>query len=170
MATASFTGHRPEKLHGYNPRTEGNNKMLLELRKIIIDHIENKDVSIFITGMALGIDMWAARIVLALKGSYPQLQLVAAVPCKNHSSKWIKSSQDEWQGIIDKCDHVHYVSDEDYTHWCMQVRNEWMVNNSDYVIGVHDGSKGGTYNCIKYAEKNEKNITRLNPKTLEVAG
>lgn len=170
IPTASFTGHRPNKLGGYDPRSPKNNAMLLKLRKIIIDHIENKNVSIFITGMALGIDMWAARIVLALKSKYPQLQLVAAVPCKNHSSKWIKQSQDEWQWIIDRCDHLHYVSDEEYTKWCMQKRNEWMVDNSDYVIAVYDDSgKGGTYNCIRYAEKQGKKIIKLNPNTLEVS-
>lgn len=168
IATCCFTGHRPNKLYGYDPRSTGNNKMLLELRKIVVDHIENKDVSIFITGMALGIDMWAARIVLALKSKYPQLQLVAAVPCKNQPIKWVKSSQEEWQMIIDRCDHVHFVSEEEYTNWCMQVRNEWMVDNSDYIIAVHDGTKGGTYNCVKYAEKNSKKVTTLNPKTLEI--
>lgn len=143
--------------------------MLLELRKIIINHIENKDVGIFITGMALGIDMWAARIVLALKSKYPQLHLVAAVPCLHQSKRWPKQSQDEWQMIIDKCDLVHYVTDEEYTPYCMQQRNEWMVNNSDYVIGVHDGSRNsGTYNCIQYARAKNKEITVLNPKTLEI--
>lgn len=169
IPTACFTGHRPKYLESYNPRSPKNNAMLLELRKIIIDHIENKDVSIFITGMALGIDMWAARIVLALRGKYPHLQLVAAIPCKNQEKKWLKHSQDEWQSIIDKCDHVHYVSEEEYTPWCMNIRNEWMVNNSDYVIGVHDGSKGGTFNCIEYARRQGKEITRLNPHTLEVS-
>jgi len=50
----------------------------------------------------------------------------------------------------------------------MNDRNEWMVDNSDYVIAVHDGSKGGTYNCIQYAKKNSKEITTLPPKTLKL--
>jgi len=49
----------------------------------------------------------------------------------------------------------------------MQKRNEWMVDHSDYVIAVWDGSKGGTGNCVKYAIKQEKEILQLNPKTLE---
>jgi len=166
ISTVCFTGHRPNKLDGYNPKSKGNNRMLLELRKIIVDHIENKDASIFITGMALGIDMWAARIILALKSTYPHLQLVAAIPCANHSSKWIQSSQDEWKIIIDQCDHVHYVSDDEYTNWCMQKRNEWMVDNSDFIIAIYNGVKGGTRNCITYADKKDKKITKLHPKTL----
>jgi uncharacterized phage-like protein YoqJ len=79
--TCCFTGHRPNKLHGYDPASEGNSKMLWKLRDLIIDHIENKQVDTFITGMALGIDMWAARIVLKLKEKHPHIKLVAAVPC-----------------------------------------------------------------------------------------
>ncbi len=37
-------------------------------------------------------------------------------------------------------------------------RNKYMVNNSDYVLAVWNGSSGGTYNCIKYAKKQNKKI------------
>ncbi|PAD70641.1 hypothetical protein CHH83_02225 [Bacillus sp. 7586-K] len=45
----------------------------------------------------------------------------------------------------------------------MQKRNEWMVDNSDYVIAVWDGTKGGTGNCVKYAQKQNKYITTIKP-------
>lgn len=164
--TASFTGHRPDKLNGYNP--SDNKELLFHLKDIIEYHINTYSVDTFITGMALGIDQWAGRIVLKLKQTYPHIKLVAAIPCANHSSKWNKESQQEWMNITDKCDYIHYVSMEDYTHWCMQKRNEWMVDNSKYVIACHDGSKGGTYNCKQYAIKKDKHITTIHPKTLEV--
>lgn len=161
--TCCFTGHRPDKLHGYNPFSEGNYKMLTELRGIIIDHIETKGVDTFITGMALGIDTWSAKLVLKLKEAYPHIKLIAAVPCANHSNRWKQESRDEWQTIIDKCDEVHYVSNEEYTHWCMQDRNKWMVDNSKHVIAVWDGTKGGTANCVNYALKQDKVIEVLKP-------
>ena len=49
----------------------------------------------------------------------------------------------------------------------MQKRNEYMVNESDKVIAVCDGSKSGTYNCIKYAENQNKEIIVINPKEIE---
>ncbi|PAD70642.1 hypothetical protein CHH83_02230 [Bacillus sp. 7586-K] len=73
--TCCFTGHRPNKLHGYDPKTEGNQKMLWKLRDEIVNHIETYNVETFISGMALGIDMWAARIVLKLKEIYPSIKL-----------------------------------------------------------------------------------------------
>lgn len=165
--TLCFTGHRPNKLFGYNPTTEGNLKMLKELREIIIFYIEKYEVDTFITGMALGIDMWSARIVLKLKEKYPQIKLVCAIPCDKQYSKWIDESVEEWKYIVSKADEVHYVSDKPYTNYCMQDRNKWMVDNSNYVIAVWDGSNGGTGNCVKYAKHRVEQIYKLNPKTLE---
>ena len=42
-----------------------------------------------------------------------------------------------------------------------------MVYESDKVIAVWDGSKSGTCNCIKYAEKKNKEIIVINPNDIE---
>lgn len=160
--TACFTGHRPNKLGGYKPSE--NKELLWRLREVIIDHIENKGVSVFITGMALGIDTWAARIVIKLKETlYPHLHLVAAIPCKGQESRWLKESQEEYEWILDRCDDVYYVSNEPYTYSCMQDRNEYMVDNSDYVIAVWNMTAGGTANCVGYAVEKDKEIFYINP-------
>lgn len=158
---ACFTGHRPNKLGGYSAAE--NRKLLWKLHEVIIDHIENKGVSIFITGMALGIDTWAARIVLKLKEEYPQLYLIAAVPCYAQESKWIPESQQEYEYILNKVDDVVYVTKDYYNPTVMQIRNEYMVNNSDYIIAVWDGTSGGTGNCVRYAKKKEKVISQIDP-------
>lgn len=136
---------------------------------MIIDHIENKNVTTFISGMAQGIDMWGARLVLKLKDTYPNLKLVCAIPCKNHTDVWDDNhSVNEWFEITQSADEVIYVSEEEYSNKCMQERNEWMVDNSDYVIAVWKGSIGGTSNCIKYAIEQGKEVTRLHPFKLEI--
>lgn len=158
----SFTGHRPNKLSGYNPKD--NAKLLWKLHEVIVDHVKDKDVDTFINGVALGIDMWGARIVIKLKETYPHLKLISAIPCRNHSNRWPESSQKEWQFVIDNSDETVLVTDEEYKPFHMQIRNQYMVDNSDYVISVHDGSKGGTGNCVEYARKKNKQITNIDPK------
>lgn len=39
-----------------------------------------------------------------------------------------------------------------------------MVDNSDFVIAVWDGTKGGTANCVRYAKKLNKELVAINPK------
>ena len=45
----------------------------------------------------------------------------------------------------------------------MQKRNEYMVNNSDYVIAVWDGKPSGTGNTVRYAESKGKTIITIKP-------
>ena len=156
-----FTGHRPNKLKGYDPKD--NSELLWELNSQV-EFLIRCGEKVFITGMALGIDTWAAKIVLKLKEKYPHIKLIAAVPCKNHAAKWSKEAQKEWQSILNKCNEVVYVSDQEYNLYCMQDRNEWMVDRSAVVIAVWDGTPGGTGNCVRYAKSKEKHIIYINPK------
>lgn len=165
-----FTGHRPQHLNGF--KMSDNAEMLRALKSVIIDYIENKNVDTFISGMALGVDIWSAFIVLKLKETYPHIKLVCAIPHANQYAVW-KNEDDieDWKYIVERADTVHYVSDEPFTPWCLQKRNEWMVDNADYVLAVWNGNKYkcGTYNCIKYAKRKQSNILRLNPNTLELS-
>ena len=158
---AHFTGHRPSKLNGYKP--EDNKELLWRLHDCIVDHIQKNNVDTFITGMALGIDMWAAKIVVKLKQQYPFLKLICAIPCKGQDKMWNEVDKSVYQGILDVADQVIYVSEEEYQPYLMQKRNEWMTDKSQYVIAVWDGSSGGTGNCVKYAQKQDKNIYIIRP-------
>lgn len=167
--TMCFTGHRPSKLFGYDYKIDGNRVMLLKLRELIIELIENRGVDTFISGMAIGVDMWSARIVLKLKEKYPHIKLVCAIPCIEQYSRWSKADIETYMYILKCADFIHYVSEEAYTNWCMVTRDKWMVDFSKYVIAVWDeGEDGGTWQTIKLARKRQRSITYLNPNTLEV--
>jgi hypothetical protein len=52
----------------------------------------------------------------------------------------------------------------------LQRRNEWMVNNGEVGIGVYiSGNRGGTHNCLQYANKQNKPVLVLNPTTMQDA-
>lgn len=167
--TLAFTGHRPDRLFGYSYKTEGNTKILLKLRALIERFIVKKGVTTFVSGMALGIDMWSAQIILQLKEKHPKIQLVCAIPCANHSARWNKEDQEIHSYIMSQADHVYYVSEEPYTAWCMVTRDRWMVDNSKFVIAVWDGDEdGGTWQTVKYARKRQRSTVRINPSNLEI--
>ena len=154
-----ITGHRPNKLYGYNlsdPRW----KRLKEQFKSILKENNCEEA---ITGMALGVDMVFALAVLELKDEGYDIKLHCAIPCKNHSCKWIKESVDQYKDILSKADTVKLVSDEEYKPWLMQKRNEYMVDLVDVIIAVWDGFNSGTGNCVKYAQKCGKEIIQIQP-------
>ncbi len=155
-----FTGHRPDKVGGYDEANEIAEKVKSFLRAEIIK-LKAEGYLAFISGMALGIDQWAAEIVL----EDPELTLIAAVPCKGQESKWPESSRARYNEIIKRAHRIHYVA-ESYAPWVMQERNKFMVDKSEIVVAVWDGSSGGTANCVKYAKAQEKEIRQFNPRSI----
>lgn len=156
------TGHRPDKLYGYKLLDPKYVKLKERFKELLIQN----NCTEAITGMALGADMVFALAVLELNKQGYNIKLHCAIPCRNHSCKWTKAYQDLYNYILNKADIVKLVTDEDYKPWLMQKRNEYMVDLTDKVIAVWDGSKGGTYNCVKYAEKKEKEIIRILPEEI----
>ena len=154
-----ITGHRPNKMYGYNIYNEQWIALKNKFKSLLISN--NCDEAV--TGMALGVDTVFALAVLELKDEGYNIKLHCAIPCRNHSCKWNKESVDLYNYILSKADIVKLVSDEEYKPWLMQKRNVYIVDLVDKIIAVWDGTNGGTGNCVRYAEKCNKDIIRIIP-------
>lgn len=166
--TACFTGHRPQNLIcGFNEYHPASIKIKYQLERMIKGLINKKNVVHFITGMALGVDMWAAEIILELKTIYPYISLDAALPCKSQSYYWSKLSKERYKKLLQLCDTVTIIQ-EHYTADCMMKRNMYMVDNSSYVIAVWNGKASGTAKTIYYAKKMKKNVYCIDSETFKM--
>ncbi len=140
-----FTGHRPEKLD------ISESEVKFALFQEIMKSIEN-GFYVFISGMARGVDMWAAEIILDLKEKYLGIKLIAAVPFRGFEHNWSQESQTQYNEILSKADYVRYICPQ-FSYRSYQIRNEWMVNHSAKVIAVWNGGNSGTKNTIDHANK-----------------
>ena len=138
-----FTGHRPEKLQ--RPEKEVRIDLECEIRKAIIDGL-----NVFITGMARGVDIDAAEIVLQLREEGYPVRLICASPYPGFENDWSRTWQNRYRAVIAKADLVRYIRPK-YSRGCFQIRNEWLVNHSARVIAVFNGQLSGTKNTIDYA-------------------
>lgn len=152
--TVCFTGHRPEKLN--KPDWMIKRALKKEIRRAIAD-----GYNVFISGMARGVDIWAAQIVLVLRDSGSDVTLVCACPCRDFQRRWEADWKAQAAEVLDKADHVEYIC-EDYTRFCFQKRNEWMVDRSSRVIAVYSGEPGGTKNTVDYAERKAVPVVVIN--------
>ena len=143
MHRACFTGHRPEKLTRHEEVIKKD--LEKEIRQAVADGL-----NVFITGMARGVDIWAAQIVLQLRGEGYGIRLICACPYDGFETGWSQEWQRQYKEILSAADLVKYVS-VGYSRSCFQIRNEWMVNHSARVIAVFNGEKSGTKNTIDYA-------------------
>lgn len=143
MHRACFTGHRPEKLK--RPEWRIKKELETQIRQATADGLNN-----FISGMARGVDIWAAQIVLHLRKEGKNVRLICACPYDGFETGWSNDWQKQYREILSVADCVKYIS-AGYHHSCFQHRNEWMVNHAARVIAVYNGERSGTKNTIDYA-------------------
>lgn len=150
--TCCFTGHRPQKIF------ENEQAIIFSLEKAIVEAVSN-GYTTFITGMAYGVDIWAAEIVLRLKRKH-NLKLICAVPHPNFEKRWSLEWQERYNKIVSSADEVHCISNY-YSKGCYQIRNIWMVDHSSLVIAAYNGTIGGTKNTIVYAKQKNKKVVNV---------
>ena len=159
MLRVSFTGHRPEKL----PYFSEDDPMCVQLKERLknrITRLIEDGAEEFCSGMALGVDTWAAEIVLELKEDYPQIRLTAVIPCPEQAIRWRDEDKARYQSILDRCDRSITTSPH-YTRGCMHNRNRARVDMCDVLIAVFDGTKGGTMMTVDYAKSRNKRIEMI---------
>ncbi len=164
----AFTGHRPEKLGGYddlNPiRDELQARLAIRLNALVEAQSKNPRRVLgappvrCISGMALGFDQWAAEVCIRLG-----IPFLAAVPFIGQERRWPTRAQHHYRGLIERSSGVHVVCAGGYAPWKMQKRNVWMVDHCNLLIAAWDQSAGGTANCVHYAVEVERDWENLLP-------
>ena len=156
--TCCVTGHRPQGFpFPRDPVCETYEQYRKELNDRLEQLIQN-GYTHFITGMAEGADIDFAQCILLKKQSHPNLTLEAALPYPYCPPKHKSLTALEREAILTLCDEIVEVSPY-YHNGCMQKRNMYMVDKSDLVLAIWNGTeKGGTWNTIRYARKREKMI------------
>lgn len=125
--------------------------MKAELESEILRAISD-GINVFISGMARGVDIWAAEIVFRLRGEGQPIKLICANPYDGFERAWPAGWQQSYINIIGQADLIRFICPR-YSRECFQIRNEWMVNHSTRVIAVFNGAKSGTKNTIDYAKR-----------------
>ena len=141
-----FTGHRPEKL-GCSEEA-----VIQLLRSAIVDAY-GSGYRTFISGMARGVDIWAAEIVLEERAIHPDIHLICALPNPGFEARWKRGWQEQYKTILSKADLVKTICPV-FSMAAYQKRNEWMVDHCALVLAVYNGQPGGTANTIDYARRN----------------
>ncbi len=164
-----FTGSRPQNLpYGFDEQHPDCVRLKELLRQEIERLITKENVFHFISGMALGVDQWAAEAVLDLKKIYPGITLESAIPCETQAESWRIEQRERYFTIASQCDQETLLQ-QHYTKDCMQKRNRYMVDSSQFVLAVWSGRPGGTGSTVRYAQQMGRQIVCINPETLQAS-
>ena len=150
-----FTGHRPEKLNCNEAAIK------VKLSHAIDQAIQDGFVT-FISGMARGVDIWAAELLLEHRAAAPSLHLICALPYSGFEQRWSPQWQTRYQAILQQADLIKTICPS-YSMAAFQQRNEWMIDHSSRLIAIYNGTPGGTRNTIEYAKQKKLEIAIFDP-------
>ena len=152
MQTCCFTGHRelpPEEQAEIANRLE-----------CVISAQYQKGIRYYGAGVALGFDALAARTVIRLRESYPDMKLILVLPCLTQTRGWRPEDVAEYERIKAQADKVVYTAQQ-YTRGCMHRRNRHLVDNSGVCVCYLNRDSGGTAYTVRYAKEKGLEIVNL---------
>lgn len=152
-----FSGHR--RIPNDNTGYDLNNPCAYYVKNWLIKILQEQAPSKCISGVALGFDQVAAETCIELR-----IPFVAAVPCDDQDRLWQEEDKRFYKELLKQAAEVVVVSPGLYYPAAMQIRNCWLVNHSDKIVALFDGSRGGTYNCLSYAKICNKEVIRIDPR------
>ncbi|MEB3190452.1 MAG: SLOG family protein [Snowella sp.] len=146
MKSAFFTGHR-----NYSGLNDGIN--------CLIDFAITQGVNHFYSGMALGTDLIAAKLL-----SDRHLKWTAVIPFWGQTARWSQTQQRQYEQLLPQATNK-IVLYKDYCPQSYHERNDYMITKSAFCLAVYDGRpEGGTASVIKKVKQLRKNLIVFNPK------
>lgn len=143
----TFTGHRFVPLY---KREE----LRKRIKTAVLD-MYNRGCRHFYCGMAMGFDMMAAEVVVELKQTHHDLELIGVIPFIGQNSRFPVKDKQRYNCLLTKVDKKKILYSS-YFKGCLLRRNDYMLEHSSIVIAYYDGKpKGGTYyTCKRAFERN----------------
>ena len=173
MTQMVVAGNRPQKLGGWNNRTAHR-----KIYKYIYNELEHEQPELVYTGMALGIDQWAADACIKLN-----IPFVACIPFEYQSSKWSVTCQNEYNRLIKRAAKVVYVDRElgyidlktapdIFSSTKIITRNKYMIDQlqeDDVLLAICAiNQHSGTRATVDYARSSRRDIRLylISPETI----
>lgn len=150
--TAGFTGHRPKSLPWqYNERDPRCAALKAEL-SLEIERAYAEGKRYFVSGMAEGVDLYAAEAVLEFKRLHEDVSLIAVFPYGAGNS----ARQRRAAGRADRVISLF----EQYSAGCMLARDRFLAKSCSRMICVFSGNtKSGTAATMRMALEEGVSLT-----------
>lgn len=155
LPVAAVTGHRPQTL------TSGDAEWAQATLPGVLARLRDEyGTTTLLSGMALGVDLWAARAALDAG-----LTVRAYLPHPNHDSLWRPPDREALAGLLRQVSDVRVVSPEYAGPKTMMLRNRALVADADVLVAVWNGVRSGTAATVRMAEQAGLPVVRADPNT-----
>jgi len=168
-----ITGYKPHELGIFDDKHEGVRfiKKALEnrLRTLIDEGLE----WVILSGQ-LGVETWAAEVVIDLQEEFPQLHFAILTPFEDQEKNWNEAKQEKYEFLLSQADFHRSLTNKPYeAPWQFVEKNKFFLRNSDGILLIYDEETEGSPKFIKQeaercADKNEYNILIITADDLRI--
>lgn len=122
----------------------------------------------------LGVETWAAEVVLDMKEEFPELKYALLTPFLDQEKKWNEAKQEKYEEIQAMADFHRSLTSKPYeAPWQFIEKNKFFLRNSDGILIVYDEETDGSPKFIKkeaerYAEQHDYQIMLITADDLRV--
>lgn len=162
IKTIGFTGNRTLTSSSGNSGHNLENTICEKLYNLLEREYLENGITTFLSGMALGYDTLAAKVVLELKRCYPLITLVAVIPFDGQDAKFTPQQRIVYQTLLSKADYTITISPDGYSNQAYHDRNDFLIANSIKIYAYHNGKpRSGTGSTIRKASLNGVEVVNI---------
>ena len=163
----AVTGYKNFELGIFKNDSKEANYIKRALQKQLKAFIEEGLEWVIITGQ-LGVELWAAEAVLALKKEFHHVKLAVMTPFLQQESNWNDQNKQYYQSILADADFVESLSKQPYIS-PMQFKNrdQFLLQKCDGMLILYDEEREGSPQYMwreakKYQETHPFELFQLN--------
>ncbi|TWT24769.1 SLOG family protein [Planomicrobium sp. CPCC 101110] len=168
-----ITGYKQHELGIFDDKNPGIRfiKKALEnrLRSLLDEGLE----WVILSGQ-LGVETWAAEVVIDMKKEFPDLKYAVLTPFLEQEKNWNETKQEKYRTIVEQADFHRSLTNKPYeAPWQFIEKNKFFLRNSDGILIVYDEETDGSPKFIKkeadrYAEKADYEVLTITADDLRI--
>lgn len=128
-------------------------------KNLLLEHVEKYPCCEFFLGNYGNFDRLAFLLLSKIKESFPNIKLIFVTPYIDENYSKLKNAKEIFDEII------YPPLEKVPKRFAISKRNEWMIDNSNYLFAFVKATYGGAYKSLEYAKR--KNIPFTNVATIE---
>ena len=167
------TGYKPHELGIFDDKHPGIHFIKKALENRLVSLLDDGLEWVIISGQ-LGIETWAAEIVIELKKEHTGLKYAIITPFKEQEKNWNDMKKEKYHTIVALADyHVSLTSKPYEAPWQFIEKDKFFMRNSDGILIVYDEENEGSPKFVKkaaekYAERTDYQVLTITADDLQV--
>jgi uncharacterized phage-like protein YoqJ len=167
------TGYKPHELGIFDDKHPGVRFIKKALEKRLVALLDDGLEWVIISGQ-LGIETWAAEVVIDLKKEYTDLKYAVITPFTDQEKNWNDMKKEKYHSIVARADYHTNLTKRPYeAPWQFIEKDKFFMRNSDGILIVYDEENDGSPKFVKksaekHAERSDYQVLTISADDLQV--